>query len=197
MNENNKILGSYTFDKNILLKDYKFVLSNLKSAPRWAWSFNREIAEHIFPVPPELFAEDIWFCLIIKKYCSYIYHINSDVYLYKQHGGSEWGGITNFSRTVMEQRAKWNLALFPALLRYKDKLDIDSETVFSNMKNYHEVFLEGKRLTNILKAKTSLFYKTKLLVILYTPYLATYLINIKWFFSKYILLIHNKLKITR
>ena len=41
-------IGSYTFDNNILTKDYKFVLSNLKSAPRWVWSFNRNIAEYIF-----------------------------------------------------------------------------------------------------------------------------------------------------
>ena len=68
VNEKNLPIGSYTFDNNILKKDYEFVLSNLKSAPRWVWSFNREIAERIFPIPPALSSEDVWFCLIIKKY---------------------------------------------------------------------------------------------------------------------------------
>ena len=92
---NNNVVGTYTFEKNILYKDYQYVLSNLKSPPRWVWSFNREIAECIFPIPPELFAEDVWFSLIIKKNCNKIFHLNSEVYLYKQYDGGEWGGIKN------------------------------------------------------------------------------------------------------
>ena len=195
VNENKKTIGSYTFDKNILVKDYNFVLRNLKSAPRWTWSFKREIAEHIFPIPPELFAEDIWFCLKIKKFCKDIFHINRDIYLYRQHFGSEWGGITNFSRKVMKQRAKWNLALFPVLLKYKKQLDIENETVFNNIASYYTVLLREKKLTNIILAKTTLFYKAKLLIIFYAPLLATHLINLKWFLSKYILLMHKKIKI--
>ena len=194
-NENNVPIGSYTFDINILNKDYKFVLSNLKSAPRWVWSFKREIAEYIFPIPPELFAEDIWFCLIIKKYCKKIYHINSDLYIYRQHSGSEWGGITNFSRTVMVKRARWNLALFPVLLDHKEQLNIDSDSVFSKMINYYEVLLGQKKLTYILFAKTTTYYKSKLFIILYLPSFATYLLNIKWLFSKYLIMVNTKLKI--
>ena len=195
VNENNMPIGSYTFDINILNKDYNFVLSNLKSAPRWVWSFKREIAEYIFPIPPELFAEDIWFCLIIKKYCKSIYHINSDLYIYRQHSGSEWGGITNFSQTVMAQRARWNLALFPVLLDRKEQLNIDSDSVFCKMINYYEVLLGEKKLTYILFAKTTMYYKSKLFIILYFPSFATYLLNIKWLFSKYLIMVNSKLKI--
>ena len=196
VNENNIPIGSYTFDNNILIKDYKYVLSNLKSAPRWAWSFKREIAEYIFPIPPELFAEDIWFCLIIKKYCSSIYHINSDLYIYRQHSSSEWGGITNFSRTVMMQRARWNLALLSVLLDHKVQLNIDCDSVFWKVINYYEVFLNGKKLTNIIFAKTTLFYKTKLFIVLYFPSIATSLLNLKWLFSKYLIMMSSKLNIT-
>ena len=197
VNENNIPIGLYTFDINILNKDYKYVLSNLKSAPRWVWSFKREIAEYIFPIPPELFAEDIWFCLIIKKYCKNIYHINSDLYIYRQHSGSEWGGITNFSRTVMVQRARWNLALFPVLLDHKEQLNIDSDSVFCKMINYYEVLLGQKKLTYILFAKTTIYYKSKLFIILYFPSFATYLLNIKWLFSKYLIMVNSKLKINK
>ena len=197
VNENNIPIGSYTFDNNILIKDYNFVLSNLKSAPRWVWSFKREIAEYIFPIPPELFAEDIWFCLIIKKHCTRIYHINSDLYLYRQHVGSEWGGITNFSRTLMVQRARWNLALFPVLLDHKDQLNIDCDSVFLKMTNYYEVLLNEKKLSNIIFARTTIYYKTKLFIILYFPSFATYLLNIKWLFSKYLLMVNSKLKVNK
>ena len=195
VNENNIPIGSYTFDNNILKKDYKFVLSNLKSAPRWVWSFNRNIAEYIFPIPPELSSEDVWFCLIIKKYCNSIFHINSDLYLYRQHSGGGWGGITNFSRNVMMYRARKNLALFPVLLEHKDQLNIDCDSVFCKMIIYYEVLLNEKKLTNIIFAKTTLFYKTKLFVILYFPSIATYLLNLKWWFSKHIIIVNSKLNI--
>jgi glycosyltransferase involved in cell wall biosynthesis len=195
VNENNIPISSYTFDINILNKNYKFVLSNLKSAPRWVWSFKREIAEYIFPIPPELFAEDIWFCLIIKKYCKSIYHINRDLYLYKQHSGSEWGGITNFNHNVMVQRAKWNLALFPVLLNHKEHLNIDNDSVFIKIKTYYEVLLGEKKITNIMFAKTTIFYKSKLFIILYFPSIATSLLYNKWLFSKYLIMVQSTLKI--
>jgi len=196
VNGDNIPIGSYTFDNNILTKDYKFVLSNLKSVPRWVWSFNRNIAEYIFPIPAELSSEDPWFCLIIKKYCSNIYHINSDLYLYRQHSGGGWGGITNFSRSVMMYRARKNLALFPVLLDHKDQLNIDCESVFCKIINYYEVILNEKKLTNIIFAKTTLFYKIKLFVILYSPSIATYLLNLKWLFSKYLIMMRSKLNVT-
>ena len=59
INSNDEVVGTYNFDSNYLFKDYNYVLSNLKSQPRWIWSFNRKIADYIFPIPTELFAEDI------------------------------------------------------------------------------------------------------------------------------------------
>ena len=95
----------------------------------------------------------------------------------------------------MVQRARWNLALFPVLLDHKNQLNIDSESVFSKIRNYYEVLLGERKLTHILFAKTTIFYKTKLFIILYFPSLATYLINLKWLFSKYIIMLNSKLKI--
>jgi glycosyltransferase involved in cell wall biosynthesis len=186
---NNKLIGTYTFDKNILFKDYQYVLSNLKSPPRWVWSFKREIAEFIFPIPPELFAEDVWFSLIIKKNCNKIFHLNSEVYLYKQHDGGEWGGIKNFSAKVMSRRARWNLKLIPILLEKKISLGIVSDDIFSNIISYYEVLLYKKGILNIILAKTTLYYKAKLFLIMYSPSLATLLISIKWLVSKQLIAI--------
>ena len=189
---NNNLIGTYTFERNILFKNYQYVLSNLKSPPRWAWSFKREIAEFIFPIPPELFAEDVWFSLIIKKNCNKIFHINSDVYLYKQHDGGEWGGIKKFSAVVMSRRAHWNLKLIPILLQNKIRLGLVSDDIFNNIISYYEVLLYEKGILNILLAKTTIYYKAKLFLIMYSPSLATLLISIKWLVSKK--LIANKKK---
>ena len=186
---NNKVIGTYTFEKNILFKDYQYVLSNLKSPPRWVWSFNREIAECIFPIPPELFAEDVWFSLIIKKNCNKIFHLNSEVYLYKQHDGGEWGGIKNFSAEVMSRRARWNLKLISILLKKKISLGIVSDDIFSNIISYYKVLLNKKSISNIILSKTTIYYKAKLFLIMYSPSLATLLISIKWLVSKQLIAI--------
>jgi hypothetical protein len=164
-------------------------LSNLKSPPRWVWSFNREIAECIFPIPPELFAEDVWFSLIIKKNCDKIFHLNSEVYWYKQHDGGEWGGIKNFSSEVMSQRARWNLKLIPVLLKNKISLGIVSDDIFSNMISYYKVLLNKKSISNIILSKTTIYYKAKLFLIMYSPSLATLLISIKWLVNKQLIAI--------
>ncbi len=189
IDSNNNVIGNYTFEKNIMFKDYQYVLSNLKSPPRWVWSFNREIAECIFPIPPELFAEDVWFSLIIKKNCNKIFHLNSEVYLYKQHDGGEWGGIKNFSADVMSRRARWNLKLIPVLLKNKISLGIVSDDVFSNMISYYKVLLNKKSISNIILSKTTIYYKAKLFLIMYSPSLATLLISIKWLVSKQLIAI--------
>ena len=186
---NNNLIGTYTFEKNILFKDYQYVLSNLKSPPRWVWSFNREIAECIFPIPPELFAEDVWFSLIIKKNCDKIFHLNSEVYLYKQHDGGEWGGIKNFSAEVMSRRASWNLKLIPVLLKNKISLGIVSDDIFSNIVSYYKVLLNKKSISNIILAKTTIYYKAKLFLIMYFPFLASLLISIKWLVNKQLIAI--------
>ena len=186
---NNNVIGTYTFEKNILFKDYQYVLSNLKSPPRWVWSFKREIAECIFPIPPELFAEDVWFSLIIKKNCDKIFHLNSEVYLYKQHDGGEWGGIKNFSSEVMSRRARWNLKLIPVLLKNKIRLGIVSDDIFSNIISYYKVLLNKKSISNIILSKTTIYYKAKLFLIMYSPSLATLLISIKWLVNKQLIAI--------
>ena len=186
---NNNLIGTYTFENNILFKDYQYVLSNLKSPPRWVWSFKREIAECIFPIPPELFAEDVWFSLIIKKNCDKIFHLNSEVYLYKQHDGGEWGGIKKFSAEVMLRRASWNLKLIPVLLKNKISLGIVSDDIFSNIVSYYKVLLNKKSISNIILAKTTIYYKAKLFLIMYFPFLATLVLSIKWLVNKQLIAI--------
>jgi glycosyltransferase involved in cell wall biosynthesis len=191
VDDNSKIIGHYTFDNKILFNDYNYVLSNLKSPPRWVWSFKRGLADLIFPIPPELFAEDIWFSLIIKKNCKKIFHLNSEVYLYRQHDDGEWGGIKNFSPDVMNRRARWNLTLIPVLLKNRSHLSIVSDDIFNNLINYYTALLNKKSLSNIFFSKTTIYYKAKLFIIMYLPVIATILLSIKWFVSKQLITLKN------
>ena len=191
ININNESIGTYIFDSSILFNEYKYVLVNLKSPPRWVWSFKREIADLIFPIPPDLFAEDIWFSLIIKRNCTRIYHLNSCVYQYKQHEGGEWGGIRNFSSEVMRRRAQWSLTLIPVLLENKSQLGIMSDDIFYNIINYNKVLLGNKSLSNINFSETTKYYKLKLLIIMYFPAIASIFLSFKWFVSKRLLAFSN------
>ena len=192
INDKNDVIGNYTFEKNILFKNYKYVLSNLKSPPRWIWSFDREIGDLIFPIPPKLFAEDVWFSLIIKKNCSNIFHINESAYLYRQHEGGEWGGIKNFSSEVMVRRAEWNLSMITILLENKSHLEIESEAILSNIVNYYKVLLARRNMFNIICASTSMLLKVKLLLIMYLPNVASMILSLKWFINKIVIEFRSK-----
>jgi len=109
--------------------------------------------------------------------------------LYKQHDGGEWGGIKNFSAEVMSRRASWNLKLIPVLLKNKISLGIVSDDIFSNIVSYYKVLLNKKSISNIILAKTTIYYKAKLFLIMYFPFLATLLISIKWLVNKQLIAI--------
>ena len=90
----------------------------------------------------------------------------------------------------MSRRARWNLKLIPVLLKNKISLGIESDDIFSNMISYYKVLLNKKSILNIIISKTTIYYKVKLFLILYSPSLATLLISIKWLVNKQ--LIANK-----
>ena len=117
--------------------------------------------------------------------------MNSSVYLYRQHSGGEWGGIKNFSSEVMTRRAKWNLTLIPVLLENKALLGIVSEDMLSNVVNYYKVLLSNKKLSKILCAKTTNYYKLKLFIIMYFPAISSMLLSLKWFVSKQLIALKN------
>ena len=109
--------------------------------------------------------------------------------MYKQHDGGEWGGIKNFSAEVMSRRARWNLKLIPVLLKNKISLGIVSDDIFNNIISYYKVLLNKKSISNIILSKTTIYYKAKLFLIMYSPSLATLLISIKWLVSKQLIAI--------
>ena len=95
----------YSINPKMLSKNYRYVLSNLLTFPKWAWSFDRSIASKIFPMPENLPFEDVWINLIIKKNSNKIYHINEPIYKYRQHNNQTFGGILNFDKEKVIFRA--------------------------------------------------------------------------------------------
>ncbi|MDY0193879.1 MAG: glycosyltransferase [Aliarcobacter butzleri] len=62
-----KIQATYEYNPLMLSKGYSFVLANLISFPKVSWSFNRKIADKVFPMPEALPFEDVWISMIVKK----------------------------------------------------------------------------------------------------------------------------------
>mgnify|MGYP001228821171 CR=1 FL=1 len=182
-NDLEKII-SYTFNPSILNKEYSYITGNMISSPRWTWSFSRKIGNLIFPIPANLFAEDFWFTFIIKKNSNKILYMNEELYIYRQHENNEWGGVANFSRDVMIQRSKWLLNEITQLKENSIKLNINKDG-FQHATIYHNSMLNGDSFLKIISLPINLIFKLKMIIILYFPKLASFVIKIKWFIDKY------------
>ena len=176
-------LYTYTFNPTILKKKYDYIANNMISSPRWTWSFKRRIGDIIFPIPKNLFAEDFWFTFIIKLNANKILHLNKELYVYRQHGNNEWGGVVNFSREVVEQRSKWLLNEINQLLQHKEYLQLNSKSMTEAIL-FHKAILENKNFFSIMFLNIKFIFKLKMILMLYFPKLASFVIRIKWLIDK-------------
>ncbi len=183
-NNNLNKLVTYIFNPFILKKNYKYLVENMISSPRWSWSFQRKIAKKIFPIPENLFAEDFWFTFLIKKHSKKIKYINEELYIYRQHLDNEWGGVMNFEEKVVKQRSKWLINEINQLKVHKNILKVN-ENDFKKAEIYHDALLKKSGFFEILTLNIDFIFKIKLLIILYFPRIATTVIKLKWFFDKY------------
>lgn len=89
------------------------------SPPRWSWTFSRQVAQRIFPLPAELPSphEDVFIGLKIKKQARYIKYIPEPLYVYRQYHGQTYGGTFNFSPELTEKRAKAMLQIIDLILK--------------------------------------------------------------------------------
>ena len=126
---NLSIIGTSKINSNYLKLDFSYCLQNLKSLPRWAWSFNRDIGNKIFPMPEAIPFEDVWFSLIIRKYANIIKYIPEQLYYYRQNENQTYGGILNFSPGIVVFRAIRVLKLIHVLETDKtNQLTYDIDT---------------------------------------------------------------------
>jgi glycosyltransferase involved in cell wall biosynthesis len=179
------ILGSYSVDKSILIKDFSYCLKNLKSLPRWTWSFTRSIGDRIFPMPTELPFEDVWFSLMIKKYAKRICHINDKLYYYRQHDNQAYGGVLNFSEQIVNFRARRMLKLIDVIKEEKTRQlmsGISDADFFDGIKNFYGLLArQTLNFIDIFKYEMPLEFRLKLIIYKKLSFLAPLIIRLKWF----------------
>lgn len=178
-NLNNKYV--YRVNPSIIEKDYSLVLQNLTSIPKWSWSFKKEVAEKVFPMPENLPFEDVWMSLTIKRFAKNILHIDKPVYKYRQHSSQTFGGIVNFRKETVIFRAKRILKLIEELKKDKRIMDGFSEDIFEKVKKYSLLSAkENLSFKDIFSSDLPLSMKLRLTLFRKFPFLARYLTILKW-----------------
>lgn len=183
-NEKLNILSVYHLNPSIINKDYLFVLSNIISLPKVSWSFNRKLADKIFPMPENLPFEDVWMSIVIKKYAASYLNIEKPLYLYRQHESNTFGGVLNYDFKKVKFRANRLLKLVD-IIKYEQKYLIKGiNKPFEKINIYLKFQSEGVSIFKILKSRLSRKYKYKLILILYFPKFAALITRLKWLFDK-------------
>lgn len=177
-------ISTYNMSASFKEGNYEFVLKNLISIPRCMWTFKREIAEKIFPMPLSLPFEDVWFSLNIKKYSNKIAYIDRPLYLYRQHGNQTFGGILNYSKDIVTFRARRMLSLIRAIEKDGQYLLNGINKPFDRIEEYYTLLSNPCGILEIISAKQRLLTKLKLLLIKVFPKIATFLTVLKWKLDK-------------
>lgn len=171
----------YNINPLLISENYTYVLSNLISFPKWSWSFKREIADKIFPMPENLPFEDVWIALIIKKYSKNILVLDYPVYQYRQHSNQTFGGIINYSSDRVVFRAK-------RLLKLMDVLDTEprvtqgyDKEIFKKTREYNRLMaIDNLSIIKIVLSNLNTSQKIKMFLIKKLPKLATFITILKW-----------------
>lgn len=178
---NLNIIATYAYNPLLISRDYEFVLSNLVSFPKVSWSFNRKIAEKIFPMPEGLPFEDVWISLIIKKNAINIFRIEKPMYLYRQHNNQTFGGIINYSNDKVVFRAKRLLKLMDVLENEPRVTEEFEKNIFDNVRAYNILMSHEKSsILDVLKSQIMVVAKIKIILIKKFPILAKYITILKW-----------------
>jgi glycosyltransferase involved in cell wall biosynthesis len=172
---------------DFLSNDFEYCLKYLKSLPKWSWSFSRDIADKIFPMPESLPFEDVWISLIIKKNAARICYIPKQLYYYRQNDNQTYGGIFNFSRSIMEFRAKRMLKLIN-VLENEEMTDlmtgIEKEDFFFEIKQFYYALMNSNQsLLEIVRIKIPVGFIFRILIYKKLGFLVTKALKVKWAIS--------------
>lgn len=184
VDQNLNNLGKYNVNTELITTSYENVVNNLLSLPKWSWSFKRNIAEKIFPMPANLPFEDVWMSIQIKKHALSVYNIQFPLYLYRQHDNQTFGGILNYNIERVVFRAKRLVALVEIIKNEHKYLLEGVNEPFSTIKEFLELQINNASIYAILSAKLSLRSKIKLILILHFPSIAVSATKLKWKLDK-------------
>lgn len=177
-------IGCYTVNPAILAADRGATMERLVSLPRCTWTFGRQLAERIFPMPLDLPFEDVWFSLMITRYATAIRYRQGLCYQYRQHGNQTFGGILNQQRDKVLFRAERMLRLIAVLEREAARFQpeaIGLDTRFAGQRRYWELLASPSVSTwCILTSGLRWPAKAKLLLFRRLPWLTSFVLRLKY-----------------
>ena len=179
VDERLRTLARYPVNARYLRSTYAQTLAGLISIPRASWTFSRDAAAKILPLPADLPFEDVWLSLMSKKHYPDLSHIAESLYLYRQNEGQTYGGILNFRRERIVFRARRMLRLIEVLVQ--QRLEPDIENILAPARTYYRILSgEERGLGNTLAAKVARGEKIKLLMLRYAPCFGAAATRLKW-----------------
>lgn len=183
-----KKLSIYHIDPFILNGSFEDCFKNLKTPPKWTWSYSRNIAEKIFPMPHLLPVDDVWFSLIIKRFSNKILHISKELYSYRQHNNQIFGGILNFGNNAVKHKANIALGSINVLRQEAvNRLEIkpDNLYILDSIEEFYKILAKDTvTLNHILSAKISLGLKTRALIYKKLSFCGSLALKLKWKFDR-------------
>ncbi len=173
-------LGIYNINPILINTSYNDVINNFISLPKWSWSYKRELADKIFPMPENLPFEDVWISILIKKYSTSFLNINKPLYLYRQHDSNTFGGILNYNIDKVVFRANRLIKLIDIIENEQKYLIEGINKPFEDMKVYLDLQSNKANIYKILNSKITFIKKIKLILIIHSPSVAIFITKIKW-----------------
>jgi glycosyltransferase involved in cell wall biosynthesis len=173
------LMSRYNVNKSIVKGDYKLIVENLVSIPKWSWTISRTVADKVFPIPRELLIEDIWISANIKRYAAKIYYDDKPLYLYRQHAGQDYGGILNFNKEINKTRAKRSLNFIEYMETNQSSEDFD----FKEIKKYSNLIYRNGTLLDIVTSSLPLKSRIKLIFLMKQPRFYSMLTKLKWYYD--------------
>lgn len=171
-------IALYAVNLRIVKNEYRDIVENLVTLPKWSWTFNRTIADKLFPIPSEMPIEDVWMSIVIKYYAHQIKFTSNPLYLYRQHHGQDYGGMLNYDREIVVLRALRSEKTLEVLEdQFPHLLDGVSLTL---MKKVLQLQTGQESIYSVLQSDIPLPLKIKVLVFLHFPSVASLLTKLKW-----------------
>ena len=185
VNQDLRKVATYCVNTSILSMSTDAVIENIVALPKWTWSFNRDLAKCVFPIPESLPFEDVWFSFIIKINTEKIIHINEPLYLYRQHKNQTYGGLLNFDFEVVQFRAERILKLIDFLKKNSVRL-LGKYYHFDHGKRFYELLAQDNiGINTILTSKLAIKDKIKLLLERKLSFFLPLAIRLKWKYDNY------------
>jgi hypothetical protein len=148
------------------------------SPPCWSWTLARRVADRTFPLPADVpFPhEDVFIGLMIKKFAR-VEYVPQPLYVYRQHAGQSYGGLFDFSPSVISRRAGAMLGIIDLVEKSEivQGFDKPAELLASSRVYYSLMSREHLSWSDIFRARLDLAEKARVAVVRKAPGAASWL----------------------